>query len=255
MGLETVETRKSLERKRDDILLTAMSRSGPLSEAAQRAVLALPSATRSFERGKPIIEQHDQPSHCALLIDGFAAGSQFTHAGRQYTAVRVPGDIMDVYGMALPRPDQDIVALTYCRVAYIPHAALAEAAERFAVVNRHIWYTLAMEGMLQRAWIVSMGRRSASRRLAHLICELTMRLKAVGLADDNGFDFPIVQYELADILGISAVHANRAVQGLRALRLISWQKGHMTLPDFPALIRFAEFDPELFPQPDLEPAT
>lgn len=241
-----MEMRQQIERKRDDILLTAMSRSGSLSEAAQRVILALPSATRTFERGKPIIDQQEKPSHCALLVEGFAAGSQFTHAGRQYTGVRVPGDIMDVYGMALPRPDQDIVALTYCRIAYIPHAALAEAAERFAVVNRHIWYTLAMEGVLQRAWIVSMGRRSASRRLAHLICELTVRLKAVGLADDNGFDFPVVQYELADILGISAVHANRAVQGLRALRLISWQKGHMALPDLPALMRFAEFDPDLF---------
>ncbi|PTM57450.1 Crp/Fnr family transcriptional regulator [Phreatobacter oligotrophus] len=250
-----METRKHIEAKRDDILLTAIARNGPLSEAAQRAILALPSATRRFERGKPIIEQQDHPSHCALLVEGFAAGSQFTHAGRQYTSVRVPGDIMDVYGMALPRPDQDIVALTYCRVAYIPHAALADAAERFAVVNRHIWYTLAMEGLLQRAWIVSMGRRSASRRLAHLICELTVRLRAVGLADDKGFDFPIVQYELADILGISAVHANRAVQGLRALRLISWQKGQMVLPDLPALMRFAEFDAELFASASFEPTS
>lgn len=38
-----------------------------------------------------------------------------------------------------------------------------------------------------REWLTNVGRRSAVERLAHLFCELLLRLKVVGLADGTGY--------------------------------------------------------------------
>lgn len=72
---------------------------------------------------------------------------------------------------------------------------------------------LVDEGTL-REWLVNLGRREATGRVAHLMCELLARLRVVGLVSDDGYRLPITQRELADTTGISAVHANRVLQKL-----------------------------------------
>jgi CRP-like cAMP-binding protein len=71
-----------------------------------------------------------------------------------------------------------------------------------------------------REWIVNVSRRSAEQAVGHLFCELLARLEAVGLRVADGFEFPVTQSELADTVGLSAVHVNRVIQELRARKLI-----------------------------------
>src|SRR4051794_32590882 len=66
-----------------------------------------------------------------------------------------------------------------------------------------------------REWMASIGQRPAYSRIAHLLCELVIRMQAVGLTQDHTCDLPITQGEFADALGISGVHVNRVLQGLR----------------------------------------
>ena len=87
-----------------------------------------------------------------------------------------------------------------------------------------------------------MGRRPAPARLAHLVCELFMRLQAVGLVDELTFLLPLTQVQIADVLGISVVHMNRTLQELRRDNLITWQGQIVTIRDWTRLQAFAEFD-------------
>jgi hypothetical protein len=49
-----------------------------------------------------------------------------------------------------------------------------------------------------REWVVNVGRRDSRTRIAHLLCELALRLKNIG-ADHSGMvDFPLTQEQLAD---------------------------------------------------------
>jgi hypothetical protein len=75
------------------------------------------------------------------------------------------------------------------------------------------------------------------------MCEMYLRLNAVGLAHDNRMGFPVTQSEMSDILGLSAVHVNRVAQELRRTGLITWVKGEVTILDFDRLAEFADFDP------------
>ena len=57
--------------------------------------------------------------------------------------------------------------------------------------------------------LVNLGRRSADERMAHFLLELGARLRLVGFGDGDGYDYPMTQYHIADVLGLSAVHVNR----------------------------------------------
>jgi CRP-like cAMP-binding protein len=97
-----------------------------------------------------------------------------------------------------------------------------------------------------------MGRRSAREHMAHLFCELYLRLKLVGLTQDSTYEMPITQAELADTLGISTVHVNRVIQELRGEGLITWRGNSLTVHDVYRLQEVAEFTPtylSLFNEP------
>jgi CRP-like cAMP-binding protein len=126
---------------------------------------------------------------------------------RQFTAVHVAGDFVDLHAFTLKIMDHDVMSMKACTAAIVPHQSLKQLSEDFPHLSRLLWLTTTIDGAIQRAWIVSMGRRSARDRLAHLICELFIRLKSVGLVTGNSFDLPVTQIDLADIMGLSAVHA------------------------------------------------
>jgi len=106
--------------------------------------------------------------------------------------------------------DHRIEALSSCKVAKIPHGKLKEITERFPRLTRALWWDVAIDAAIHREWMVGMGRRSAYERIAHLLCEMLLRLQSVGLAGhDNSFDFPMTQPQLGDASGLSTVHVNR----------------------------------------------
>ena len=108
---------------------------------------------------------------------------------------------------------------------------------------RLLWLSTVVDGAIQRAWISCFGRRTAEKHLAHVICELYLRMEIVGAASENHFDFPVTQAVLSDVLGLSTVHVNRIIQELRASGLIHWERGKVRILDFERLARLAEFDP------------
>jgi CRP-like cAMP-binding protein len=101
-----------------------------------------------------------------------------------------------------------------------------------------------------------MGQREADQQMAHLVCELLVRLRVVGLVNEDSFEFPMTQYDLADALGISGVHVNRVLQDLRGRGLLEWRRKRMRIPNAARLMDFAEFDPKylhLNPRDDERP--
>jgi CRP-like cAMP-binding protein len=88
-----------------------------------------------------------------------------------------------------------------------------------------------------------LGQRTAFERVAHILCELFLRLRAIGITDGSTCEFPVTQVDLADATGLSAVHLNRTLQELRAADLIVLRGKLLTIPDLPALQAAALFNP------------
>jgi CRP-like cAMP-binding protein len=202
------------------------------------------SRIRDVGADEDIVREGDRPTECSLLLEGFAARYKVLSNGRrQITAIHVAGDFVDLHSFLLKTLDHSILALTRCRIAAVPHGTLAKITEEHPHLTRLLWLNTLIDGAIHREWLTAMGRRTAIAHMAHLICELFIRLEAVGHVQDQTIHLPITQAELSDTLGLSTVHVNRVLQELRKDGLIRWQGNALTVLDWERLKQIAEFTP------------
>jgi CRP-like cAMP-binding protein len=93
-----------------------------------------------------------------------------------------------------------------------------------------------------RERIVCHGRRDAHEHIAHLIYEMLVRYRIVGLAKDDSFDFPITQTELADASGLTPMHVNRVLRRLREEQLVHFHGKVIKILDPERLKQMAGFN-------------
>jgi len=140
--------------------------------------------------------------------------------------------------------DHGLEALASARIARVPHKTVRNLMERYPRLALAFAWDMAIDGAIQREWMASMGRRSAYEQTAHVLCELLIRLRAVGLAPDNQYDLHMTQEDLADAFGISAVHVNRMLQALRRDGLIELKASlALKILDIQGLKDAAGFEP------------
>jgi CRP-like cAMP-binding protein len=198
---------------------------------------------REVARGMNLVREGERVDRVHLILSGWAARYKLLPNGsRQITALLLPGDLCDLRCAMLARMDDGIVALTPVRVAYILPDAIARLERmRPPVAHALSWYGL-VEQATMRAWIVNMGRRHALERVAHLFSELSTRLTIVSGSPEQPLHFPLTQEEIADALGLTAVHVNRVLNELRRRGLITSRRGGLTVLDLPMLKQMAGFN-------------
>jgi CRP-like cAMP-binding protein len=121
---------------------------------------------------------------------------------------------------------------------------LREVLDQSSNLAQALWRETLIQGAIFQQWLVNLGTRDASGRLAHLLCELTMRLQSVGHARDFSFNMPWAQTDVADACGISSVHANRVIQEFRRAGLVEWESRRVKIRDWDALAGVAGFNDE-----------
>jgi CRP-like cAMP-binding protein len=210
-------------------------------EAALRAAVGEVvhySADQTFVTVGQVLE------NSTLLLDGLICRYKDLSDGqRQITALHIPGDFPDLHSFTLKYLDHNLMALTPCRAVQFPHAKLLTITEQHPHLARMLWFATNLDAAIHREWEVSLGRRSALERAAHLFCELQVRLGIVGLATEREYALPITQTELAECLGLTSVHVNRVLKQLRERGLVEFRGGKVTIGDLAELRRAGEFDP------------
>ena len=223
-----------------------------ITGAEEQAILATISETRQVKARQTIVRRGDHLQHSILLIDGWLGRAVDSKSGvRRITQVHVAGDFADLHGFTLKRLDHDLLALAQSRIAIVPHDRLVRLTSDFPHLARVYWFSTNVDAAIHRQWIVSIGRK-AVRRMAHLFCELFLRLEVAGLTDGLSYDFPLTQDQMASCLSLTPVHVNRTIQELRRLSLIELSDRRVTIANFDQLQTIAEFDPSylyLEPQP------
>ena len=216
----------------------------PLTEAEVEVLNALPITVKTFGPDQDIVRQGDQPTQVCLVLSGFAAMYKITGPGRrQIMNFYVSGDVPDMHSLHLATMDASIGTLTQATLGFIQHDHVREVCRRQPDLGDGFWKMTLVDSAVFREWIVNVGQRDALVRLGHLLCEIFVRLRVVGLVKDMMCDFPVTQQELADATGISVVHVNRMLQELRGEGLITLQQRRLKVHDWAALTHLADFDP------------
>ncbi|SCB57268.1 cAMP-binding domain of CRP or a regulatory subunit of cAMP-dependent protein kinases [Rhizobium aethiopicum] len=227
----------------ESLLLNLGSRDA-LSAEEENHLRSIIVRDRQFAAGEDLVPEGSRPPYSTLLIDGFAARYKLMADGsRQITALHVAGDFVDLHAFPVKKMDHGIVALSPCHVALADHADLRAITEHMPHLTRLLWLDTLVDGAIHREWIVAMGRRSKRAQIAHLVCELFVRLQVVRRTRGESFQFPLTQIEMADVLGISVVHLNKTLQALRREGAFTWENRTITIVDWERLQEIAEFDP------------
>lgn len=215
-----------------------------ISAEEERSIRQAVAETRRVGADQILIRGGEELSSSIVLLDGWLARSKDLAGGeRQVTELHVAGDFADLHGFTLKRLDHDVVTLSECVVAVVPHERLQQITERYPRLARAFWFSTNVDGAINRELALSLGQRSAIARMAHLFCELYARLDVVGRTKSNGYEFPLTQRELSECLGLTVVHANRTLQELRRRGLVELENRQLTILDRRGLEGLAEFDP------------
>ncbi|MBQ0822860.1 helix-turn-helix domain-containing protein [Microvirga sp. HBU67558] len=215
-----------------------------LSDDDRRALETATRQVRAYRPREDVIHEGDQPESVKLLLDGWACRcKQLEDGRRQIMAFFVPGDLCDVRVFILRQMDHSIMTLSPATVATIPRDTMLALMEQHPRITQALWWSTLVDEAVLREWVVNLGQRSADERLAHLLCELFIRLQAVGLTRGNTCELPVTQGELADTLGLTTVHVNRTLQELRRDGLVDLRGKTLTLRDLDGLQRLALFNP------------
>jgi CRP-like cAMP-binding protein len=214
----------------------------PVEEEALRSAVG---ELRDYPADRTFIREGQELSVSTLLLDGLVCRyKDLRNAERQITALHIPGDFVDLHSFSLKRLDHNLMTLTPCRVALVPHERLLEITETLPHLTRLLWFSTNLDASIQREWELSLGRRTAVAKAAHLFCELRARLSLIGMADEQGYQLKLTQTELAECIGLTAVHVNRTLRELRERELMEFRRGEVTMLDLPGLERLAEFRPD-----------
>lgn len=209
-------------------------------------VAALTKATANARWVKPrhdLIREGDRPGVVFVILEGWAFRYKILPSGtRQVLAHLMPGDSCDLHIALLAEMDHSIQTTTRAFVATIDRVEMDLLLERHPGIAKAMYIGQLIDEGTMRAWITSMGRRSSVERVAHLMCELYLRARNIGLTEEDHLKLPLSQAMLADSLGMTAVHLNRVLKKLRLDNAMTLQRGSLTITDATKLAQIAGFD-------------
>lgn len=224
-----------------------LQRRDQLSDDDIQRLRAIPTAHQSFQSGEVIVPRGKLASRSCMMLRGMS-GRQHANVGRPgervITALHVPGDFVDLHGFVLAGLEHEVVSMGVSEVEFVGHDELREITANFPHLTRLLWMSTVIDAAIHRQWLVAAASLRSSAHLAHLICEIYTRLASVGAAQNHVFVLPLLQKELADILGYTPIHINRAVRDLRASGLLRWNGQEVQILDWPRLAKLAQFNPE-----------
>lgn len=228
-----------------DQMLMKLRARDEVSEPEERVLRALVSEIRHVPADTVIVRADVDLTECNLLVHGVTCRYKDLASGeRQISELHVPGDFVDLHSFPLKKLDHNVLALVPSRIAIVPHERVLEITREHPHLTRLLWFSTTLDAAIHREWVLSLGRRTAMARVAHLFCELHVRFAIVGLADDSGFDLPLTQQDLAECMGMTAVHLNRVLGALKAEGSVSFQRRRVRFHDLERVRALAEFTPE-----------
>jgi CRP-like cAMP-binding protein len=220
-----------------------LSRYAELSDQERRWLGDLAQQNiRTAQARRDILREGEHPAVIKVILDGWAIRHKMLPDGRrQIISFMLPGDMIAADSTLLAAMDHSIGAATPLTYAHVPHEDLTALSKRSHAIARALRIDGLVTAAIQREWTVNLGQRTARERLAHMMCEIFVRLDAVGLAEGTRCEMPLTQCDLGEASGMTSVHVNRTLQELRRDGLIVLNHRILTIPDFAALADVAMF--------------
>jgi CRP/FNR family transcriptional regulator, anaerobic regulatory protein len=189
-----------------------------------------------------VVEANSDHQFVYRLLKGWAGRTRLLPDGRnQFILIYLPGDLFAVKSMFLTRHTDAVLAITELHAERIDYRKLHSAYVADSdIAMRCIWQVVEEERRLH-SWVVGLGQGSAEERVALLLTDFRGRLilsKTIA-SDSLSYNMPLTQVQLADHLGITAVHVSRVLKDFRDRGMVTVRDGHVKIADLDMLAQCA----------------
>ncbi len=185
------------------------------------ALLALPHTIKAMQPHSYIVREFDRAEFACVMLGGYSVRHKIVAGGhRQILAIHMKGELVDLQNSMLGQADHSVQMLTAGKVALVARAEIDRIAFERPTIGRAMWTDTLVDASIFREWIANVGRRDAQTRIAHLLCEFSLRLKVAGLGERSNYELPMTQDQIADATGLTSVHVNRTLKALESDGLI-----------------------------------
>ena len=218
----------------------------PPSETIVDAFPALGAVERHYPAGCEIVEQWQISREIRVIVQGWAIQYELLENGtRQIFDFLLPGSIAGFLpdGEGEVRSPCGVRALTAVRACSVSSAVLLDAAQSNPALA--LWFATISSTSHFRSFrrLTLIGRRTARERVAALLLELYCAVRRWSrcshLPRGDVISLPLSQEHIGDALGLTAVHVNRMLRGLREERVLAFKRGILHILDLERLIEIA----------------
>ncbi len=246
---------EAIGRTSDSPLIRKLRSCTALSAEEISFLRGLERRSQRVEADTDLIVEGDIYKESYVLREGWALRYKLLPDGRrQILNLILPGDFIGLRASLFQTADHSVATLTDVMLCPFPSRRIIDLCREFPRLALGLNWSAAREEAILAEHIVSIGRRSAYERVAHLILELLRRLQFVGLAGERSYEMPLTQEILADVLGLSIVHVNRTLRRLRRDGLIRLDTRRIVIRDEQGLRDVAGFEPHYLDQNEDEAA-
>jgi len=191
--------------------LSAMRTSAPpFAPGAEDDVFPLISAAKSFGRDQAVYDDGDAADCVYKVVSGAVRAVRLLADGRrQIGEFYLPGDVFGVELGERRRAAAEALGETVLLVAR--RASLPAGPEQ----GGRLWRLALRDLQRSQDHVLTLGRRTASERLASFLLDLAERLDATG-----EFELPMSRQDIADYLGLTIETVSRTLTQLQADGLV-----------------------------------
>lgn len=224
--------------------LDKVARSTQLAVEDTAALAGLPHTVRDLRKGDFIVREDETPRNCCVLVEGFAIRHKTSgDGGRQIFSIHMRGDAIDLHNSLFNRADHNLQMLSAGKGAFIPIEAVRELTLERPAIGQALWRETLIDAAIFREWTLNIGRRDARCRLAHLLCEFALRLEVAGLGQQQRYELPMTQEELADAVALTPIHVSRTLKTLADEGYVDRTLRSVKILDWHGLVKLGDFDP------------
>jgi len=155
---------------------------------------------------------------------------------RQIVALRFPGEGI------LPRDGSaqyGVQAIVRSEVMVGKAKDFDPIVDAHPEMQRFFWRLVQRNEQIGYEWLVNCGRRDSTARVAHLLCETAVRMRA----NEERMLNPFTQQQIADITGQTSVNVNRVLADMERQGLIRRKGREIEFTDWSEMRRVASFQP------------
>lgn len=217
---------------------------GQLEEEEKAVLSEMVWEMREIDARSTVVRRNEELDISLLCMSGIVSRQRDDKRGRrQLLSLHFAGDFLDLHAYPLKYLDHDVGTLSDTTLAVFKHDSLRRLQHEYPAIARKLWFATLLDAAIHRQWIWRMGTLRAVARVAHFFAECHARLAGIGIASGPTFDLALKQTDIAEVVGITAIHTNRVLRELREREVAYFRDGTVEIANLEELWKLGEFDP------------